>query len=86
MNKSKALIVGVLGAAVCGALLFRLRPKEAPPVPPVTPLAELANAPPGAAELIAAASVMKLSGEDIVLRSLTHNAGPKQLRAELGNL
>lgn len=84
MNRSKALLVGVLGAAVCGAFFLRFVSKESAPAPQGPPQAEQADAPRGGAELIAAAPVMKLSGEDLVLRTLTHNAGPKQLRAELG--
>lgn len=84
MNRTKALLIGALAATACGALFFRFRPKESPLSPPAPPQAVQADALPGGAELIAAAPVMKLSGEDIVLRTLTHNAGPRQLRAELG--
>jgi len=84
MNRTKALLIGVLAAAACAALFFRFRPKDPPPPPPAPPQAVQADALPGGAELIAAAPVMKLSGEDIILRSLTHNASLKQLRAELG--
>jgi len=84
MNRSKTLLIGVLGAALCGAFILRFRPKESASSPQVPPQAEQADAPPGGAELIAAAPVMKLSGEDIVLRTLTHEAGPRQIRAELG--
>lgn len=84
MNRAKALLIGVLGAAVCGAFFLRFRPKESAPPPEVPPQSERFDAPPGGAELIAAAPVMKLSGEDIVLRALTHNANPRQIRAELG--
>lgn len=84
MNRTKALLIGVLATAFCGALFLRFGVKESPPPPPAPPQAVQTDALPGGAELIAAAPVMKLSGEDLVLSSLTHNAGPKQLRAELG--